>query len=253
MTAFDPETSTLDGGARSELIRRVSAKALETYKAALAKLRPEDERDRALELIHRGALLTTERQYALALQDLQEALVLATRLQDFELVRDAEINLNDVDQGQKNIDAAWSHLDRAQAAWDQSGRTRPSAGILVNRAILNRMRRDFAEGIRILDKLSSAHPPPDAETASVIAQQRGAIYVDAGNDELAEEAFRDAISIVEDMWSTSPMASFLEERWFPPVWITTAATWSSPTATSPRRCGLRSWLSVCNDLCRPSP
>ena len=192
-----------------------NTEALAMYKAALAKSGPDDLRDRALALILRGALLARLHQYALARQDLEEALALATRLNDFELVRDAEVNLNDIDQGQHDLDAARAHLDRAQAAWDRSGERRPSAGILVNRAYLDQMRGDFAGAIRALDELSAADPPPDAETASQIAQLRGSIYVDAHDDKSAEDAFRQATNIVEDMWSTNPMASFLEDRWSP--------------------------------------
>ena len=192
-----------------------SSEALATYKAALAKLSSEDLSDRALQLVHRGALLTGQRQHALARQDLEEALVLATSLKDFKLVRDAEVNLNDIDMGQHDLDAAWTHLDRAQAAWDKSGERRPSPGILVNRAILNQIRGDYEAAIRALDELSAADPPPDAETAWLIAQQRGSVYLDAHNYRMAEEAFRQATNIVEEMWSTSPMASFLEERWSP--------------------------------------
>lgn len=223
-TSLDEATRAGDSVLESRALRLLArvhhdignnAEARETYRAALAKLGSEDRKDRALELIHRGAFLAGQHQYALARQDLEDALALATQLQDFKLARDAEVNLSNIDMGQENLDAAWTHLDRAQAAWDKSGQTRPSAGILVNRAILSQMRRDFPRALRALDELSSADPPPDAETAWLIAQQRGSIYMDAGADRMAEEAFHQATSIVEEMWSTSPLASFLEERWSP--------------------------------------
>jgi len=194
-----------------------SERALEAYAQATAELAPGDRLGRARVLLARGALLGEQRQRALARPLFEEARTLAAGLGAADLALAAEVNLADLALGRGELEAADRHLDAAQQAWRAGGSARPSQGILVNRAMLERRRGRFAEASRALDAASAADPPPD--TAWVLAHERGQLAAAQHDGAGAERSYLAAIAIIEELWrSAAPetlQAPYLEDRWLP--------------------------------------
>ena len=194
-----------------------SARALEAYAQATAELPPGDRAGRAHVLLSRGQILADQRQYALARPLLEQARTLAAGLAAFPMMLAAEVNLTDIALRQHDLDGADHHLAGAELARRASGGKTPSPSILVNRAILARMRGEFAAAFRAVDAAAATHPPP--ETAWLLAHERGQIAAASGDVDEAERSYTRAIDIIEQMWRTSSpedlKAPFFEERWGP--------------------------------------
>jgi tetratricopeptide (TPR) repeat protein len=192
-------------------------RALDAYRRAGEQLPPDARKDRARVLIYRAVLLGEQRQHALARPLLEDARRLAIEIADHMLVLSAEINLADIALARRDLEAAARHLDEAQRAWQASGATAPSQGLLFNRAILARRQGDLAAATRAIDALAAADPSPD--TSWVISHERGLTAQAAGDLDAAERHYLAAIDVVEAMWrsaSTDDLkAPLFEDRWLP--------------------------------------
>jgi len=194
-----------------------NTRALDGYTQATSELPPGDLSGRARVLIGRGVILKDQRQYALARPLLAEAGTLAAAVGEFSVVLAAEVNLSDIALDRRDLDAAAHHLDNAQAAWQARGDEKPSRGILINRAVLERYRGNFPAATRAIDAAAAADPSP--ESAWIIAYERGQLAATRHDADAAERNYLTAIGIIEEMWRTSSpeelKAPFFEDRWLP--------------------------------------
>ncbi len=192
-------------------------RALAAYEQASAALGPSQREQRADVLLRRGALLLGERQLALAEPLLEEGRALSAALGAAEDVAAAETNLADLALARRDLVAARRHLERATEAWHASGAGPVPPGILLNQAILARLRGDAVVALATLIGAAAAGPEP--EVTWLVEHERGLLAEAGGQLAEAERHYRRAIEIVEEMWSVigpgALRAPFFEDRWLP--------------------------------------
>lgn len=192
-------------------------RALEAYEQASAALGPSQREQRADVLLRRGALLLGERQFALAEPLLEEGRALSAAIGATQDVAAAETNLADLALARRELAAASRHLARAAEAWHASGAGPVPPGILLNQAILARLRGDAGAAFATLGSVVAAAPEP--EVMWLVEQELGQLAEAGGQLAEAERHYQRAIEIVEQMWSEigpgALRAPFFEDRWQP--------------------------------------
>lgn len=195
-----------------------SERADDTYRKAADRLPPDDVTDLARVLFGHACMLFDQRQYALARPLFERARALAAEIGNFSMILSAEVNLSEVAREYAHdLDAAQRHLDAAEAAGRARGDKAPSPGILVDRAVLARLRGDLVTATQRLDEAAARTSKP--EYAWTIAHERGQLAAAAHDPIAAERHYLAAIEIVEGMRETSSpedvKAQFFEGRWAP--------------------------------------
>jgi tetratricopeptide (TPR) repeat protein len=190
--------------------------ALEVYAEAAPHLPERDTAARVRLAIYRSNALEALGRRTEARAVLEEARDVALTAGRYDLVVSATVNLADGAVSAGDLDEAERHLRAARKAQKLRRPRRVSTGLLLNESIVARLRGDLPAAAAALDQIPAKIAP---DSAWHLAHERGAIAEAGGQLDLAEDRYREAIRIVEQLREDSApgetKAPFLEQRWAP--------------------------------------